>query len=42
MMENEFECIKIKDGLYLGNLEPAQDYEFLIINKFAYVVNCSA
>jgi hypothetical protein len=23
-MENEFECIKIKDGLYLGNLEPAQ------------------
>ena len=48
-MEEEFECTKIKDGLYLGNLAAtqvkasiSQDYEFLQINKFSYVVNCSA
>lgn len=41
-MENEFECIKIKDGLYIGNSISAQDYDFLQINKFAYAVNCSA
>lgn len=48
-MENEFECTKIKDGLYLGTLAttqvlhaPLKDYEFLQINKFAYVINCSA
>jgi hypothetical protein len=25
-----------------GNTSPIQDLEFLIINKFAYIVNCAA
>ncbi len=48
-MEKSFDCIKIKDGLYLGNRLVAsvdykiiQDLEFLIINKFAFIVNCAA
>ena len=31
---------KIKDGLFLGDIETAADYEFLAANKVTRVVNC--
>lgn len=34
-------CIKIKDGLYIANRRPAEDVEFLMTNKFGYVLNCT-
>ena len=34
-------CVKIKDGLYLGNRKAAADIEFLLTNKFSHVLNCT-
>ena len=31
---------KLKDGLFLGDLDSAADYEFLCANKVTHVVNC--
>lgn len=35
-------CVKIKDGLYIGNKKPAEDIEFLLTNKFGFLLNCTA
>ena len=31
---------KLKDGLFLGDLDSAADYDFLVANKITRVVNC--
>jgi hypothetical protein len=33
--------VKIKDGLYMGDLIAAQDLEFLMTNKVTNIINCA-
>lgn len=32
---------KLKDGLFLGDYEAAQDLEFIVANKITRIINCS-
>lgn len=32
---------KLKDGLFLGDHEAAQDLEFIIANKITHIINCA-
>ena len=32
---------KLKDGLFLGDFETAQDMEFIMANKITRVINCA-
>lgn len=32
---------KLKDGLFLGDYEAAQDLEFIVANKITHIINCS-
>lgn len=41
-MDEEYISIKIRDGLFLGNKHTAADLEFLLANRFKYVLNCTA
>jgi hypothetical protein len=36
------EAIKIKDGLFLGNILAVQDLSFLLSNKIAHVISCQS
>ena len=41
-MDEDFLSIKIKDGLFIGNKWTASDLEFLVANRFKYVLNCTS
>ncbi len=32
---------KLKDGLFLGDFETAQDMEFILANKITRIINCA-
>ncbi len=32
---------KLKDGLFLGDFETAQDMEFIMANKISRIINCA-
>lgn len=32
---------KLKDGLFLGDFEAAQDLDFVLANKITHVINCA-
>jgi len=32
---------KLKDGLFLGDYEAAQDLEFVMANKITHIINCA-
>lgn len=33
---------KIKDGVFLGDIESSQDAEFIELNKITRIINCAA
>mmetsp|Transcript_38235 Transcript_38235/g.43392 ORF Transcript_38235/g.43392 Transcript_38235/m.43392 type:complete len:697 (-) Transcript_38235:2729-4819(-) len=41
-MDDIVGAIKIKDGVFLGDEYAAQDLEFIVSNKVAFVINCAA
>lgn len=34
-------AVKLKDGLFLGDYESAQDYDFIVTNKITRIINCA-
>jgi protein-tyrosine phosphatase len=41
-MQEHFGAIKIKDGLFLGDIYSAQDLEFVVNNKVSHIINCAS
>ncbi len=32
---------KVRDGLFLGDVDAAQDEKFIELNRIQYIINCS-
>ena len=42
LMQDFFGAVKIKDGLFQGDIYAAQDLEFIVNNKVTHVINCAS
>ncbi|EPY21277.1 dual specificity protein phosphatase, partial [Strigomonas culicis] len=41
MQEQELIAVRIKDGIFAGNVTAAEDREFLGMNKITHIINCA-
>lgn len=41
MEEMELIAVRIKDGIFAGNVAAAEDHDFLSMNKITHVINCA-
>ncbi|CCW63352.1 unnamed protein product [Phytomonas sp. EM1] len=41
MAELELIAVRVKDGIFIGNITAAEDGEFLSMNKITHIINCT-
>lgn len=37
----ELLAVRVKDGIFIGNLTAAQDHDFIVMNKITHIINCA-
>lgn len=37
----ELVAIRVKDGIFVGNITASQDHDFIVMNKITHIINCA-